>query len=161
MTITKRLLKRHTTTSQGKPTKKALKTDAPKKLPQKRGKKKTEPWSEGRIRSFITSVLRGGFRRWPAKYECLKDAAVGKQTNKNTGRLAEHYQCNKCKKHFTQKEIQINHIDSVISTEHGFVGWDVFIQRLYCDKNNLEVVCKPCHKLITQEENEERKRNKL
>jgi hypothetical protein len=137
-------------------------------VPKKGGKKKPEvakapkaPWTEGRIRSFITSVLRGGFRRWPAKYECLKDAAVGKQTNINTGRLAEHYQCNKCKKHFPQKEVQVNHIDSVISTEHGFVGWDVFIQRLYCDKNNLEVVCKPCHKLITLEENEERKRYKL
>ena len=28
-------------------------------------------WTAGRIKSFITSVLRAGSRRWPPKYETL------------------------------------------------------------------------------------------
>jgi hypothetical protein len=49
-------------------------------------------WTEGRLKSFITSTLRGGFRRYPPKYESLKEAQVGKKINDKSQRLAMHYE---------------------------------------------------------------------
>jgi len=112
-------------------------------------------WTQGRIKSFITSVLRSGWRRWPPKYETLKEASVGKKINKKTNRLAEHYKCAKCKKHFPAKEVNVDHIDSVVGAA-GFTTWDEFIARLFCGKENLQVLCKKCHDSKTAKERKER-----
>ena len=121
-------------------------------------KSQTPIWTEGRLKSFITSTLRGGFRRYPPKYEVLKEALVGKKVNSLTGRTAMHYQCNICKQHFPAKNIQIDHIEAIVNPEEGFVSWDKFISRLFCGKDNLQAVCIPCHKIKSKQENERRKK---
>lgn len=88
-------------------------------------------------------------RRWPPKWECLKEASVGKKINKATGRMAEHYKCAECKEDFPSKEVQTDHRSPVVEPEVGFVDWDTFIQRLYCDKENLQILCTSCHKAKT------------
>ena len=117
-------------------------------------------WTDGRFRSFITSVLRAGARRYPPKYEALSDACIGQKINLKTGRLAKHYVCNTCKSEFTSKDVEVDHISQVIDPGTGFIDWNTFIDRLFCPKENLQVVCKECHKKKSKLENEERKRNK-
>lgn len=117
-------------------------------------------WSPARRHSFIVSVLRAGTRRWPAKYETLAAAKTEKKKNKKTGREAQHYFCTGCGEDFPAKEVQVNHKEPVVSVEDGFISWDTFIERLYCSKNNLEVLCRACHKEITKKENELRKKYK-
>ena len=112
-------------------------------------------WTEGRRKSFITSVLRSGYRRWPPKYETLKDAQTGKKENAKTKRIAMHYKCNSCEKDFPAKEVQVDHIEPVVDSK-GFNSWDVFIERLFCEKENLQVLCKECHLIKTQLEKKER-----
>ena len=51
---------------------------------------RVEGWTEGRFRSFITSAIRSGFRRFPNKYVVLKNAFTGRKKNKASGRLAAH-----------------------------------------------------------------------
>lgn len=113
-------------------------------------------WTEGRFRSFITSVIRGGFRRFPNKYNALKVALVGKETNPSSGRMANMYLCVSCEKKFPQTGVQVDHIDPVVSTT-GFLDWDTFITRLYCPIENLQVLCKPCHLDKTKTEKTKRK----
>jgi 5-methylcytosine-specific restriction endonuclease McrA len=113
-------------------------------------------WTEGRKKSFITSVLRSGYRRWPPKYETLKEAQAGKKENAKTKRIAMHYTCNSCKEDFPAKEVQVDHIEPVVDSKQGFKTWDVFIDRLYCDKDNLQVLCKSCHSSKTLTEKKER-----
>ena len=113
-------------------------------------------WTEGRLKSFITSTIRSGFRRWPEKYEALNKAKVGKKVNEATGRLAEHYRCAGCLKDFVVKDVQVNHIETVVPLT-GFSSWDDFISRLFCSSEKLNVLCIPCHKKITKEENTMRK----
>ena len=72
-------------------------------------------WTQGRYKSFITSTLRGGFRRYPPKYESLKEAQVGKKINTKSQRLAMHYECCGCKGHFPAKEVQVDHILPVVA----------------------------------------------
>lgn len=113
-------------------------------------------WTEARYNSFIKSALRSASQRWPPKYQVLSEAKLGKRVNPATGRLAEHYLCNACKSAFPLKGVQVNHIDPVIPVT-GFDSWDAVIHRMFCEKDKLEVLCIPCHKDITKQENEERK----
>jgi len=114
-------------------------------------------WTEGRKRAFITAVLRGGMRRFPPKYETLNRAFVGTKLNEKTKRQAKHYECNMCKEHFTAKDIEVDHIEPVVDPDVGFVSWDLFIERLYCKMENLQALCKNCHKVKTKEERTVRK----
>lgn len=103
-------------------------------------------WTEARFNSFVTSILRSGSRRWPPKYECLNQAKVGKKLNKSSGRLAEHYTCANCQNEFPATQVQVDHIIPI-----GYdKSWDEWINGLYCEKENLQVLCKPCHKIKTQ-----------
>lgn len=116
-------------------------------------------WTTGRRNSFITSVIRRGFTRWPPKFEVLNNAKQGKKINESTRRLAEHYQCNVCKGSFIGKEVEVDHINPIVPVS-GFVSWDSFIDNLFCELSNLQVICKTCHAKKSKLENEERKRNK-
>jgi 5-methylcytosine-specific restriction endonuclease McrA len=116
-------------------------------------KKKIE-WTEGRIRSFITSTLRAGSRRWPPKYETLNSSKTEKKINVKTGRLAQHYRCAKCDEEFTSKDVEVDHIKPVIDPKKGFVSWDEYIKRLFCTEDNMQTLCKPCHLAKTKLEKE-------
>ncbi len=109
-------------------------------------------WTAGRFKSFITSALRGGFTRYPPKFEVLKNAFVSKKTNKATGRQASHYKCAKCKKQFVAKDVQVDHKEPVVDPAVGFVSWDTYIERLYCTVDNLQVLCRACHSAKTKAE---------
>ena len=43
-------------------------------------------WTAAKFRSFVTGALRTATRRWPPKYKALKEAYIGRQTNKKTGK---------------------------------------------------------------------------
>lgn len=116
-------------------------------------------WTEGRRRSFITSVIRGGFRRWPPKFSVVKQAFTEKKINDQSGRLANHYKCAECGGQFTQTNIQVDHINPVVSPTIGFTTWDSFIENLFCPEENLQVLCKSCHLLKSNIERQLRKNN--
>lgn len=102
-------------------------------------------WTSGKLRTFITGVLRSGFRKFPAKYETLKSASVGKKVNVKTNRIAEHYKCAECKKDYPAKDVNCDHTNPVIDPKVGFVDWDTYIRRMFCGKDNLQVLCTKCH----------------
>lgn len=105
-------------------------------------------WTEARFRSFVTSALRAASRRWPPKFGRLKDAFVGVKRNPKSGRDAKHYRCAACEGEFPQSGVQVDHIEPVGSTS----SWDEFIEKLFCEADNLQVLCKPCHKKKTKNE---------
>jgi 5-methylcytosine-specific restriction endonuclease McrA len=104
-------------------------------------------------------VLRSGSRRWPPRYQTLNNAYVGQRLNTKTNRVGKHYLCAICQGEFPAKEVQIDHISPVVDPEQGFVSWDVFIERLYCDADNMQTVCKPCHKIKSKKESSGRKKS--
>ena len=112
-------------------------------------------WTEARFRGFITSILRGGMRRWAPKYDTLKAALVGKKLNKKSGRQANHYLCALCGKEVVASQVQIDHKEPIGSCK----TWDEFIEKLYCETSNLQVACKKCHKIKTKEERDESKKD--
>lgn len=115
-------------------------------------------WTEARFKSFVTSALRAASRRWPPKYKALKEAFAGRKVNAKTGKLAMHYTCAACKKLYVATDVQVDHIKPVVDPKKGFVSWDVYINRMFCEIEDLQVMCKPCHKIKTDLEKAERKK---
>lgn len=116
-------------------------------------------WTQARFNSFVKSALRSASQRWPPKYGCLSEAYVETKVNTKTGRMAKHYKCNRCLGAFPAKDVEVNHIVPVVPVD-GFDSWDNVISRLFCEKDGLEVVCKPCHRSVTDEENKSRRAKK-
>ena len=115
-------------------------------------------WTNARFHSFIVSALRAAWRRWPPRYAALKEAFVGRQVNAKTGKMAMHYKCAACKKLFVAVDVQVDHIEPVVDPKVGFITWEIFINRLFCEIENLQVLCKADHKVKTDQEKLERKK---
>ena len=78
-------------------------------------------------------------------------AATSKQKGPRGGRM---YICAECKKSFSGKDVQVDHIKPVIPVNKAALGmkWDTIVNRIYCDKKNLQVLCRECHKQKSKEE---------
>jgi 5-methylcytosine-specific restriction endonuclease McrA len=96
----------------------------------------------------IVGYLRSGSKWWKPKMETLRLARVGTRVNKATGRMAMHHKCKICKEDFPSKEVQVDHITPLVGAE-GFKTWDEFIGILFCEKEGMQVLCKPCHQIKT------------
>jgi hypothetical protein len=87
---------------------------------------------------------------WPPRYEALNSAR-----RTVTGKRHKYeYQCNMCEKWFKQKEVEVDHIES-IGTLRQYEDLPTFVERLFVSVDELRVVCKPCHKKRTKEERNE------
>jgi len=70
------------------------------------------------------------------------------------------YKCSTCKVMFPRILAVIDHIKPVIDPKKGWQGFEVYIKRLWCSSKNLQVLCKPCHKLKSVAENAIRRLSK-
>ena len=114
-------------------------------------------WTESRYTQFIRSALRAAFRRWPPRYDVLRNAFTEAKLNPKTGRIAKHYRCAKCGNDFPQKGVQVDHKKPVVCPKRGFVDWNTFIERLLVEAKLLQVLCKKCHDVKTKAERAARK----
>jgi 5-methylcytosine-specific restriction endonuclease McrA len=64
-----------------------------------------------------------------------------------------------CGEEFTNKDMNVDHIDPVVDPVRGFEGWDTFIDRLFCERENLQAICVPCHKEKSKAETQARKKD--
>jgi hypothetical protein len=125
-------------------------------LTSKRVKYNDGKWTEGRFHAFVTSVLRAGSRKWPPKYETLNAAKTEKKINPASKRMAQHYRCNACQEEFTSAQVQVDHKKPVVDPKKGFESWDLYVDALYCERKNLQVLCKACHAVKTKEEKKDK-----
>jgi len=97
--------------------------------------------------TFAKGALRRASLMWKPINQCRVNA------RKERGR----YECAACKQLFGPKEVQIDHIHPVIDIVKGWESWDVYIERLFCDVENLACLCKNCHESKTSIEVQMRK----
>lgn len=116
-------------------------------------------WTAARMASFIKGGLRTLSRKWPQKYEAIKNALVGRKLDPATGKLSNRYRCAGCAKIFKLADVQVDHIDPVVSIEDGFIDWNEYISRMFCEADGLQVLCSACHSTKTQNERKQRKEN--
>lgn len=95
----------------------------------------------------ILNVLRRGTVTWSGRALCLKRARKrvwdGEVTAKGKRVFKLYWKCAKCEKWFRdEKELEVDHIIEVGS----FNGdWNEYIERLYCEIENLQALCIICH----------------
>ena len=85
--------------------------------------------------------------RWAPKNDVKKEARVARGI----------YLCNGCKqevpatlppppgKRKRVDNVFVDHIIPIVDPEVGFTTWDDFINNLFCEKHNLQVLCLECH----------------
>ena len=103
--------------------------------------------TESAFWSFIRSTLRNKSRWWKPITECrLKAKRAYKGPNK---RQKFEYQCNACKNWFAQKNINVDHIIPAgsLNCAQDLPG---FVERLFCETDNLQVLCEKCHDIKTK-----------
>jgi 5-methylcytosine-specific restriction endonuclease McrA len=47
---------------------------------------------------------------------------------------------------------QLDHKDPVVDISKGWEGFDLYIERLFCDTEGLQVLCKECHDIKSAKE---------
>ncbi len=87
------------------------------------------------MKAKIISALRLVWLRSPTRYQAVKNARVARGK----------YQCNHCKKSFKLKQVQVDHVVEIGS----FTDWNSYIEKLFCSVDNLQCLCKRCHKKKT------------
>ena len=98
---------------------------------------------------WIRKAIRRLSSKWPPRYAAKVDRRIERGK----------YRCDKCKEIFRDKEIQIDHIEPVVAVT-GFVDWNHYINRLFCEESGFQILCLSCHKEKTLAENETRRNNK-
>jgi hypothetical protein len=124
-----------------------------KKIPVKRSRvaktRNSGTMTESAFWSFIRSALRNKSRWWKPITEC-KQKARRPYTGPNK-RLKFEYQCNECKGWYPEKQINVDHIipAGTLTCSSDLAG---FIERLFCEQENLQVLCEKCHDKKTTDE---------
>lgn len=102
-------------------------------------------WTEARFFGFIRSALRAAFQRWGPRNQAKLDAKVG----------YNQYECAACGGIFGNKEVQVDHIIPC-GTLKTFDDIGPFAERLFCEVDGFQLLCKPCHQAKTNEERKQR-----
>lgn len=106
-------------------------------------------YTESQYFGFIRSGLRQKYSRWAPRYDTLLSA---RQVSK-ARRYKWKYRCALCSKVFPQKDIQVDHIIPCGSIK-CYADLPGFVERLFCEKENLQVLCNTCHKEKTNQHRE-------
>lgn len=99
-------------------------------------------------KSFCIASLRRSSYRWPPREASRKAAKVGRN----------QYRCAHCPTNrlFGRKDTQIDHIEPVVKLT-GWESLDSFAERLLCEINGYQLLCKAHHEIKTKKEKEIRK----
>ena len=108
-------------------------------------------WTEAKFTAFIKNNLRMASRKWAPIQNCLKEARVRRGW----------YKCNECgeevpaSRKMNGKRVKnaiVDHITPIIDPVVGFTTWDDCINRMFCEEEDLQVLCYDCHEIKTNKE---------
>lgn len=106
-------------------------------------------WSTAKFFGFLRSALRTASTRWPPKYEVKAEA---KRPYKGPDKRRKfEYKCAQCGLYHADKDVEVDHVVPVGSLR-TFDDLPGFVERLFCPKEGLRLLCKPCHLQKTAEE---------
>ena len=98
------------------------------------------------------NLIKGAIRRLFSRSSLCREILEGAVHKTARGpRGGKQYICAKCKKWFANKEVQVDHIEPVMRYDETIqdLDYNTVVMRIFCDEDNLQVLCKPCHKIKT------------
>lgn len=125
------------------------KTQKPKKKTSRKPKTLRVPrtradgtWTEAGFFNFLRSGLRKLSQRWPVIRKIELEARRPSQSSNKL--LKWEYQCAQCTLWFPRKQVQVDHIIDCGSLR-SMADVTGFIERLFCERDGLRVLCSGCH----------------
>ena len=109
-------------------------------------------WTKAQYFSFLRGTLRRAVQRYPVKTQ----VKIGARKIVTGQRHRYEYECANCKCWSTDKHVEVDHIEPAGSLKE-YDDLPAFVERLFCEPEGLQVLCKPCHKAKTKREGEARK----
>lgn len=116
--------------------------------------------------NFLLGSWKRLFSRSPERKSALMGVRTTKPKYNKDGKRAKKdhvfYTCKSCGALIKSTEVQVDHIEPVIPVDKAAIDltWEEIECRLFCDKSNLQVLCKKCHKEKSNLENKTRRENK-
>lgn len=110
--------------------------------------------------SAIRSALRRRFSRTEIVRTVLSDHLRYVPRYKKDGERhkvdQKQHLCGVCEVWVPATVVSVDHILPVIDVEEGFIDWNTYVARLFCGKDNLQIICDTCHQAKTNAERDAR-----
>lgn len=108
-------------------------------------------------RNLIKGAIRRVFSRSETRREALADAQIQHYDPKRP-RVTKWGRCEHCKKPEALYKMQADHIEPVVPISMSLedMSWDEIINRIFCNKNNLQILCLGCHSSKSKSETKQR-----
>ena len=103
-------------------------------------------YTEAGYFGFIRSGLRQKSMKWPPKYDVMN--AAKRPYKGSDKRRRFEYKCASCKNWKKGSEVSVDHIKECGSLK-SYDDLPRFVKNLFCEEDNYQALCKPCHKLKT------------
>ncbi len=91
-------------------------------------------WNSTRYWGFIRSALRKAFAKYPPRYQTVAASKGGRN----------QYVCASCGQVYGKKDVAVDHI-TPCGTLRKYSDLPSFVERLFCGREGLQVLCKSCH----------------
>ena len=110
-------------------------------------------WTEAQFRAWIKSVLRKASMKWGPINETRKEARVSRGIYQCSGYGREPHNVRASKK-IDDKRVVNTHVDHIVPImSDGFTSWGNMIEAMFCERDNLQLLCHECHARKTKVEN--------
>jgi len=113
-------------------------------------------------RSLVMGAIRRVFSRSELRRAALEVARV-EHSDPKRKRVKKWYKCRECGRPEAAWKMQVDHMFPVVPINLTLEGmsWDTVVDRTWCGKENLQVLCVPCHKAKSKQEQKARRTLKL
>lgn len=117
-------------------------------------------WTKERFNRFIISALRKASMKWPPRNEAKKNARVARGMYKcdNCGVVGPATIPPKRETRRRRNNSAVDHVNPVVDPANGFIDWNTYIDRMFCELEGFQVLCWECHDKKSAEEREARKK---
>lgn len=110
-------------------------------------------------------LIIAAIRRVFSRSDLRRTVVEGKRIDNNDvsrPRVTRWSICEGCQQAVPTYTTEVDHVDPVVPLDRAGADmpYDEIIDRIWCDPNNLAVLCKPCHALKTADEGKIRRANK-
>lgn len=112
-------------------------------------------------RGLLKGAIRRVFSRSDLRREALLTTMIPHKDPKRP-RVTKWSTCSECKEFIPTYLMQVDHKNPIVPVDQSFedMNFDDLIDRLWCNKEELRPLCKPCHLIKSKEENRLRRQFK-
>ena len=118
--------------------------------------------SNPKERNLLKGALRRLFGRSDLRRKVIDDNIVKGYKDPKRKAVKFWVKCAECGEMEAKSNVQVDHKEPLVPLNSSLeeMTWSEVVDRLWCDINNLQLLCKPCHRAKSSAEMKERRKLK-